>query len=226
MHCSFSKEMCVGILSPQLAGLIVFRNPSSGFQLRYLSCSFSLPAESSRVFAMLNRPSTSHTFCTSRDWRYEKSPKRLMFRGKNHSHLWVHTTHTMGVWTLSFCVSNAFIPEPYNRSNSSECIVRLFWARLNSDTIACTRLRWVWCIAAAQKSMLSQRWINFHTKFSSTWLADLSIISSCVYFLWSFREYKIKFHTKGFGRTSTKFFAYENFFFYSIQNSVVTSSKV
>ena len=31
----------------------------------------------------------------------------------------------------------------------------------------------------------------------------------------SFREYEIKFHTKGFGRKSTKIFDYENFFFYS-----------
>ena len=34
---------------------------------------------------------------------------------------------------------------------------------------------------------------------------------------WSISEYEIKFHTKRFGRKRTKFFAYENFFFYSTQ---------
>ena len=57
--------------------------------------------------------------------------------------------------------------------------------------------------------------INIHTKFSSTWFAGLSIVSSCFYSFWSFREYEIKFHTTGFEGKSMNFFAYENFFFYS-----------
>ena len=53
--------------------------------------------------------------------------------------------------------------------------------------------------------------INFDTNFSSTWFAGLSIVSSCFHSLWSFREYEIKFHTKGYERKSTKFFAYAKF---------------
>ena len=62
--------------------------------------------------------------------------------------------------------------------------------------------------------------INFHTKFSSTWFPALSIVSSSFHFLSSIWEYEIKFHTKGFLAKSTKFFAYENFFFYSTFNIV------
>ena len=57
--------------------------------------------------------------------------------------------------------------------------------------------------------------IYFHIKFSSTWFADLSMVSSCFYFFQSFREYEIIFYTKDFGRKSKKFFAYKNFFIYS-----------
>ena len=57
--------------------------------------------------------------------------------------------------------------------------------------------------------------INIHVKFSSAWFAGLSIVSSTFSFLWSISECEIKFHTKRFGRKSTKIFAYENFFFHS-----------
>ena len=59
--------------------------------------------------------------------------------------------------------------------------------------------------------------INFHTKISSAWFAGLSIVFLVFSVFWSIWEYEIKFHTKGFGRESTKFFAYENFFFYSMR---------
>ena len=57
--------------------------------------------------------------------------------------------------------------------------------------------------------------INFHTKISSAWFTGLSIVFSSFSGFWSVWEYEIKFHTKGFGRKSTKNFAYENFFLYS-----------
>ena len=57
--------------------------------------------------------------------------------------------------------------------------------------------------------------INFHTKISSAWFTGLLIVFSSFSGLGSILEYEIKFHTKGFGRKSTKFFAYENFFLYS-----------
>ena len=43
--------------------------------------------------------------------------------------------------------------------------------------------------------------INFYTKFSPSWFADVSQTSSGFYVFW----YEIKFHTKGFGRKSTEF---------------------
>ena len=58
--------------------------------------------------------------------------------------------------------------------------------------------------------------INFHTKISSAWFTGLSIVFSSFSGFWSIWEYEIKFHTKGFGQKSTKFFAYENFFLYSM----------
>ena len=61
--------------------------------------------------------------------------------------------------------------------------------------------------------------INFRTKFSSNWFTGLSIVTSCFYFFWSLWGYDIKFHTKDFEQRSTKYFAYENFFF-----SVITKS--
>ena len=48
--------------------------------------------------------------------------------------------------------------------------------------------------------------INFHTKFSSTWFAAFSIVSSSFHFLSSIWEYERKFHTKGFSTEK-----YENF---------------
>ena len=59
--------------------------------------------------------------------------------------------------------------------------------------------------------------ISFHTKFSSTWFAGHSIVSCSFYLFLSIWEYENKFHTKGLGWKSTKFFAYENFFLYSTQ---------
>ena len=57
--------------------------------------------------------------------------------------------------------------------------------------------------------------LNFHTKISSAWFTGLSIVFSSFSGFWSIWADEIKFHTKGFGRKSTKFFAYENFFLYS-----------
>ena len=49
---------------------------------------------------------------------------------------------------------------------------------------------------------------NFHTKFSSTWFADLSIVLSSFYFFWSISQNEMKFRTKGFGRKSTEFYSF------------------
>ena len=65
--------------------------------------------------------------------------------------------------------------------------------------------------------------ISFHTKFSSTWFAGLSIVSASFYVFWSTWEYEIKFHTKGFGRKSTKSFAYENFLLYSTRTTTTAN---
>ena len=72
---------------------------------------------------------------------------------------------------------------------------------------------------------LSNNWknyqINFHAKFSSNRPVGHSNVSSSLHCFSPFRKNEIKFQTKGFARKSTKFFANENFSFYSIVTVVV-----